>query len=134
MNRSRKMLVVEDNPADLELILDALQADGLEIETAENGELALQHVLQSPCPFDLVFLDLNLPLIDGREVLRQLRASETDRRTPVVILSSSCAQTDLEMSFELGANLYLVKPLGVQAFVNSVRTAASWCSAVGAST
>jgi two-component system response regulator len=125
---SKKMiLLVEDNPDDVELALLALQASGMESEAivARDGQEALDFLLTYRSPSEdrpeVVLLDLKLPLIDGFEVLRQLRANEATRFLPVVILSSSREERDLIACYELGANSYIQKSLDFSRFTESVR-------------
>lgn len=121
------ILLVEDNPDDLELALLALQANGMEGEAvvARDGQEALDILLSyhGPCEGrpEVVLLDLKLPLVDGFEVLRQLRANEATRFLPVVILSSSREERDLNACYELGANSYIQKSLDFSKFTESVR-------------
>lgn len=121
------ILLVEDNPDDLELALLALQANDMENEVvvARDGQEALDFLLtyRGPCENrpEVVLLDLKLPLIDGFEVLRQLRANKATRFLPVVILSSSREESDLVACYELGANSYIQKSLDFSRFTESVR-------------
>lgn len=121
------ILLVEDNPDDLELALLALAANGMESEVvvARDGQEALDFLLtyRGPCEEipEVVLLDLKLPLVDGFEVLRQLRANRATRFLPVVILSSSREERDLTACYELGANSYIQKSLNFSAFTESVR-------------
>lgn len=121
------ILLVEDNPDDLELALLALQANGMESEVvvARDGQEALDFLLTYRGPRkhrpEVVMLDLKLPLVDGFEVLRQLRANEATRFLPVVILSSSREERDLTACYELGANSYIQKSLDFTKFTESVR-------------
>lgn len=121
------ILLVEDNPDDLELALLALQANGMASEAvvARDGQEALDFLLayRGPCEErpEVVLLDLKLPLVDGFEVLRQLRANDATRFLPVVILSSSREESDLIACYELGANSYIQKSLDFSRFTESVR-------------
>lgn len=121
------ILLVEDNPDDLELALLALQASGMESETvvARHKQEALDFLLtyRGPCENrpEVILLDLKRPLVDGFEVLRQLRANEATRFLPVVILSSSREERDLTACYELGANSYIRKSLDFSKFTESVR-------------
>ncbi len=94
-----------------------------------DGAQALQFLRKEP-PFegvrkpDLVLLDLNLPILNGNEVLSQLKKDPDLRRVPVVVLTSSSAETDVVKSYDLGANCYITKPVGLEAFeeiVNSIQ-------------
>ncbi len=129
MNDPIHVLLVEDNPGDADLTRDSL-ADSkvrLEVAVAVDGAEALAYLHREP-PFqsvpvpDLILLDLNLPKLDGRQVLAEIRKSERLRKVPVVILTSSEAETDIVRSYELGANCYVTKPVGLAAFQAIVRS------------
>ncbi len=125
------ILLVDDNRMDVELTLDAFHVARLanRIEVASNGQQALDYVFGAgpyvdrdryPVP-DLILLDLKMPGLDGFEVLRRLKADPALRRVPVVVLSSSQEEGDLALSYDIGANSYLVKPVSFQGFVDVVR-------------
>jgi len=131
MNQKRSILLVEDNPDDEELTLRALNRNLIanDVVVAHDGEEALDFIFGRGAwagrdPSDLpalILLDLNLPVLDGLGVLRQIRADERTRRAPVVILTSSSEQRDLVRSYDLGANSYVRKPVEFEEFVEAVR-------------
>jgi len=131
MNQKRSILLVEDNPDDEELTLRALNRNLIanDVVVAHDGEEALDFIFGRGAwagrdPADLpalILLDLNLPVLDGLGVLRQIRADERTRRAPVVILTSSNEQRDLVRSYDLGANSYVRKPVEFEEFVEAVR-------------
>ena len=131
MNKQRSILLVEDNPDDEELTLRALNRNLIanDVVVAHDGEEALDFIFGRGAwagrdPADLpalILLDLNLPVLDGLGVLRQIRADERTRRAPVVILTSSNEQRDLVSSYDLGANSYVRKPVEFEEFVEAVR-------------
>jgi CheY-like chemotaxis protein len=118
-----RVLLVEDNPGDADLTRETLQ-DGklrVHIDVVTDGTRALDFLLRRP-PFadakapDLILLDLNLPKMGGREVLAEISRHEALRVIPVVVLTSSEAEQDVARSYELGANCYVTKPVGLEAF------------------
>jgi two-component system response regulator len=124
------ILLVEDNPDDELLTLRALRKNGVtgEVMVARDGVEALDYLFgtgahagrdTSVMP-QLILLDLNLPKIDGLEVLRRLRADERTRLLPVVILTSSREQSDMLEGYGLGANSYVRKPVNFEQFVTAV--------------
>ena len=128
---TKKILLVEDNPSDTELTLRAFERQkiGNEIIVAEDGREALDYLFgtgkysgrdTSEQP-TVILLDLNLPLIDGKEVLRQIRSNELTRRLPVVILTSSKEEQDLTKSYDLGVNSYIRKPVDFNQFSEAIR-------------
>ena len=131
MTRPASILLVEDNPMDVELIIDAFKEArlGNKIPVARNGKEALGFLFgegkyadrqQYPLP-DIILLDLNMPGIDGHEVLRRIKYAERLKRLPVIILTSSRDEGDRAMSYDNGANSYLVKPVSFDDFLKIVK-------------
>lgn len=122
-----KILIVEDNPDDVELTRLAFEENNLanELVVAASGDRALELLLGTegtePLNVALVLLDLKLPRVSGIEVLRQIRASESTRLLPVVVLTSSDEERDVVESYRLGANSYVRKPVDYGEFVTAVR-------------
>ena len=126
--RSTTLLLIEDGEADQKLVARALQ--GAKIKTdlyiVDNGEDGLAFLRGdgehkgSPRP-DLILLDLNLPRIDGKQVLREIRADEKLKDIPVVMLTTSAEEHDIIESYRLGVNAYITKPVEVQDFMESVQ-------------
>lgn len=125
------ILMAEDDSDDRLLIRDALaecQWDG-ELRFVEDGEELLDYLLrrgkhrdpgESPFP-GLILLDLNLPKKDGREALREIKGDAELRRIPVVVLTTSQADTDIARTYDLGANSFITKPVQFDALVNVMR-------------
>lgn len=129
MGRPIRVLLVEDNPGDAELIQETLESSKfyLDVSIAVDGAAALDYLQRIPSAAipelpDLILLDLNLPKMDGKQVLKELKRHEKFRRIPVVVLTSSDAETDIVRSYELGANCYVTKPVGLDAFQEIVRS------------
>jgi two-component system response regulator len=131
VSRSRTILLVEDNADDVELTLHAFEESGLsdDLVVARDGTDALDYLfaegrhaerdpLKAP---QVVLLDLNLPKMDGLEVLRRIRADERTRRLPVVILTSSREEQDILRSYDLGANSFVRKPVDFVEFIQAAR-------------
>ena len=123
-----QVLLIEDNPGDADLIRETLESDRLQLHLSvvTDGPAALAFLARespytsAPRP-DLVLLDLNLPKLDGAEVLAAMKAREDVRHIPVVVLTSSDAERDIVQSYRLGASCYLTKPLDFSAFRDIVR-------------
>jgi two-component system, response regulator len=128
---SLEILLIEDNLNDAELSLYALRKFKIanHIHHARDGAEALDYVFgsdtntsQSPVQNPrLILLDLKLPKVDGLEVLRKLKANETTRTIPVVVLTSSREERDIIESYNLGVNSYIVKPIDFEQFTEAVR-------------
>ena len=124
----KHILLVEDNPNDAALTMRAFKKQGIknEIVLARDGVEALDHLFGSdgaapPALPMLVLLDLKLPRLSGREVLREIRANERTRLLPVVVLTTSREQRDVIESYGLGANSYIRKPVAYQDFNEAVQ-------------
>jgi CheY-like chemotaxis protein len=126
------ILLVEDNPSDVLLTKRALKKNKIanKLVVAEDGREALDYLLCSgkyagrdvrDLPA-VVLLDLKLPLIDGLEVLKEIRSNEFTKLLPVVILTSSDQEKDIIISYKLGANSYIRKPVDFKQFTEAVRT------------
>lgn len=130
MNTLRPILLVEDSLNDIELTLAALNQNKVanEIIVARHGGEALDFLYRRGTfkdrpPGDpvVVFLDLKMPKVDGMEVLRQVKADETLKTIPIVILTSSREEVDLVKTYQLGVNAYVVKPVGFDQFTDAIR-------------
>jgi CheY-like chemotaxis protein len=129
MKRPRPILLAEDNPNDVELILSAFAGANFvnEIQVVHDGEQALDflhrrgaHASRTGPQPAVILLDLKMPKVDGREVLRHVRTDPELRHIPVVILTSSREESDLLASYQLGANAFVVKPVDFQEFISAV--------------
>jgi CheY-like chemotaxis protein len=121
-NINRPILLVEDNPMDVDLTKRAFARHKLAnpIEVARDGEEALAYLARweadDPLPV-VILLDLKLPKVDGLEVLRQIKAHHQFRMLPVVILTTSAEDHDVRTAYALGANSYIVKPVDFEKFL-----------------
>lgn len=111
-----QILLVEDNPADVKLLTSLFEPAQRKYEfaMAADGEAALlyldKHSKNDKGLPDLILLDLNLPKIDGKEVLKHVRSNKSLKSIPILILTTSDRQEDVKTCYELGANCYLTKP------------------------
>lgn len=122
-----QILMVEDNPGDIELSKVALKNGKLvnDLHVVEDGEAALDYLYQRGAYKDVVrpdiiLLDLNLPKINGREVLKTIKEDENLSIIPVIVLSSSEDAADIKESYSLNANSFVTKPVRVEDFVTVV--------------
>jgi len=124
-----EILLVEDNPGDVRLTREALKEGKVwnNLNVAADGVLALEFLQReglfadSPMP-DLIFLDLNLPRMDGRELLAKIKADPRLRRIPVVILTTSKAEEDILKTYDLHANCYITKPVDFDQFIKVIKS------------
>lgn len=124
-----EILLVEDSPGDVRLTHEALKDAKITntLHVIEDGVLALDFLYKRP-PFenaprpDLILLDLNLPRKNGREVLAEIKANDSLKSIPVVILTTSSAEDDVLRAYNLHANCYITKPVDFNQFTTVVRT------------
>jgi two-component system response regulator len=118
--------LVEDNRDDEELMLRALKKNGVtdDVFVARDGVQALDFLFTTPDPPRLVLLDLKLPKIDGLGVLARVRADPRTKLLPVVVLTSSKEESDVQQAYALGCNSYVRKPVDFEKFNDAVRTLA----------
>jgi CheY-like chemotaxis protein len=131
MESLANILLVEDNQMDIVLTLDAFREVRLKnrVSVARNGQEALDYLfgfgkysdrVLYPMP-NLILLDLKMPGIDGFEVLRQIKKADKLKRIPVIILTSSKEEGDRALSYDMGANSYLMKPVSFDGFTDVVK-------------
>jgi chemotaxis family two-component system response regulator Rcp1 len=121
-----EILLIEDNPADIRLMQEAFNAltTPLSVTVARDGQQAaeiLSRVATGQKALDFILLDLNLPIRDGREILKDLKSDPALARIPVVILSTSSSPRDIHAAYQMHANSYLTKPRDLHEFFELVR-------------
>jgi two-component system, chemotaxis family, response regulator Rcp1 len=133
-----EVLLVEDSPGDVRLTREALKdakmhislqvvSDGIEAMAYLTREKNYSEALRP----DLILLDLNLPKKDGRDVLKEIKENDALKTIPVVILTTSASQADIDRSYELHANCYITKPVNLQGFIKVVQSIDNfWLSVV----
>jgi two-component system response regulator len=125
-----EILLVEDNPNDVELTLRALKKHNLanKVHVVKDGAEALEYIFANGAYTHrkiedhpkVILLDLKLPKVDGLEVLRQIKSDDRTKVIPVVVLTSSKEERDMVESYRLGANSYIAKPVDFESFVKAV--------------
>lgn len=124
-----ELLLVEDNPGDVRLTEEALREGdwAVHLNVARDGVEALDFLhrrdgfADAPTP-DLILLDLNLPRKNGREVLSEIKADPNLKRIPVLIMTTSRAEQDIQKAYSLNANCYITKPMDLDEFLRIVRS------------
>lgn len=122
--RPIEILLVEDSVDDIQITRETLRRDKIHnlLRVAEDGEIAMKMLRQNgeyaglPLP-DIIFLDLNMPNKNGHEVLKEIKADPDLQDIPVIILTSSKAETDIVKTYELQADNYVVKPVNLERFL-----------------
>jgi two-component system response regulator len=126
-----EILLVEDNPTDAELCIRSLKKNNLanKLVWVKDGAEALDFLFATgayaersvTCPPKVILLDLRLPKVDGKEVLRRVKSDERTRSIPVVVLTSSKEDRDVAESYQLGVNSFISKPVGFEDFAKTVK-------------
>ncbi len=127
--RPVEILLIDDNPGDVRLTREVLKGSKLinNIHVVEDGIEALAYLRKQgkfknePLP-DLILLDLNLPIKDGRELLAEIKEDQHFRHIPVVVLTTSKAEADIVKSYESHANCYITKPVYMNQFIKTVKS------------
>lgn len=130
MPKDSSILIIEDSPEDYEVCLNALTAEGNlanEIVWCQSGDDGLDYLRKEgkfsgddhalPC---LVLLDLNLPGLDGRDVLKELKSDPLTRRLPIIVMTTSRDPKDIDHCYEAGANSYIAKPVDLPGFLEAI--------------
>ena len=118
------ILLVEDNEGDIILTLEALKETTLrnKVIVARNGEKALEFLETATTLPDMILLDINLPKVDGLEVLVTIKNDERFKAIPVIMLSTSSSEVDIKASYENHANCFISKPVDLARFIEVIKT------------
>jgi two-component system, chemotaxis family, response regulator Rcp1 len=124
-----EVLLIEDDPADVELTREGLNDSKMivNLHTVDDGVKGIMYLKKVP-PYadavtpDLIILDLNLPKKDGREVLQEIKKDDNLKYIPVVILTTSNDELDIQRCYEWGANCWVTKPIGLTEFIKIVES------------
>jgi CheY-like chemotaxis protein len=129
----RQILLIEDNPGDVRLMREALRdvSEGAELKVVSDGAQALRYLRRQEEFADaarpsLIFMDLNLPKSDARELLQEIKSDSEIRGIPVAVLTTSDAERDIREAYELHANCYLRKPGDLHSYLETVRQAVNF--------
>tara|TARA_R100000306_G_C4272718_1_gene90992 strand:- start:46 stop:492 length:447 start_codon:yes stop_codon:yes gene_type:complete len=132
-NKKRDILLVEDNPGDVRLTVEAFKEGEIRhnVHVTPNGLEALKFLkkndnYQDAITPDLILVDLNMPIMDGREFLKEVKQDPKLKKIPVCILSTSSAETDINDSYNLHANSYISKPMQLNDYREVIRTIAKY--------
>lgn len=129
LNESIEILLVEDNPGDIELILMAFRESNFKckITTVEDGQEALDYILKknkyknAKTPY-LILLDINLPKVNGLEILKTIKKDKTAKKIPVIMLTTSINEEDILKAYNNYANAYVNKPIDYSEFIDTVNS------------
>lgn len=114
------IFIVEDNLINMKLIKDLLSFHKYEIIEAYNGKEALDKMKDHKEIIDLVLMDLQLPEIDGLELIKIFKADETTKHIPIIVLSAHVMESDMHKALEAGCTNYITKPINIEDFVHKI--------------
>ena len=123
LNSGLNILLVEDDNDDLMFFQEAIKkiAEINQVTVVRNRDEMFSHIEQNP-QIDVVFMDINLPLVDGKECLRQLKSHQKFKDIPVIMFTGSSSNLDIDESYEIGAHYHIVKPYAHINYVESLKT------------
>lgn len=119
-----RILLIEDDADDIELLQEALKnhAIAFDMDVIKDGKLALDHFRAGSMAPEIIILDLNLPKVHGRELIVEIKAAQTFKNIPLLILTTSSAKEDVEYAYKHGADKYLIKPSTIEKIRETVNT------------
>jgi CheY-like chemotaxis protein len=115
----RRVLVVEDNDMNMQLVEYLLEEGGVDIVKATSGEEALS-ITRSAAPFDLILMDIHLPGMDGLSVVRAMKGDTRTARVPILALTAHAMRGDKDRFLDAGCDGYISKPIDVKTFLSSI--------------
>lgn len=128
IDKAIKVLLIEDNPGDVRLLEEAFKESeaNIDIQVARDGAEGLDMVFQAPVSQktgypDLILLDLNLPKVNGHDVLARIKGDPATAQIPVIVLTSSRAESDIRRAYQAHANAYLKKPSNLDGLIAAVK-------------
>ena len=122
MQTAKTILIVEDNPINLKLLRDILNFQKFEVLEAIDGKSALELVEKNYNKIDLILMDLQLPDINGLEVIQKIKAEPESQNIPIIVVSAHAMESDIKKCYEAGCIDYITKPINVQEFINKINS------------
>jgi DNA-binding response OmpR family regulator len=124
MSRTLRIVLIEDDADDVELLQDALDSHNIQYELTllKDGSAAAGYCEKADTLPDIIVMDFNLPKIHGRDVVKLIRCREKFANVPILILSTSSSQEDIKYAYKTGADKYLIKPATIEAIRETIRT------------
>lgn len=122
MVKPLNILLIEDDIDDIELLEEALNGNNVKykLEIVMEGDLVYPHISTSQNFPEIIILDFNLPKVHGRDVLKQIKSSEKFSKIPLVVLTTSSSQDDIDYAYSLGANKFITKPTTLEEFNKAI--------------
>ncbi|MDD3013399.1 MAG: response regulator [Candidatus Gastranaerophilales bacterium] len=119
-NNKGTILIAEDNLSNMKLLKDILGFQGYKIIEAYDGKTALELTRQNKDVIDLILMDLQLPEMDGIEVIKLIKSDDSTKKLPVVVISAHAMEIDMKRALKAGCNNYITKPINVESFIEKI--------------
>ncbi|OGH96235.1 MAG: hypothetical protein A2287_09720 [Candidatus Melainabacteria bacterium RIFOXYA12_FULL_32_12] len=120
MNKKGTILITEDNTANMKLIRDVLVFYGYEIIEAYDGNTALEKIKEYKDKIDLILMDLQLPDIDGLEIIKIVKSDDSTKNLPIFVISAYVQEIDIKKALKAGCNNYITKPISLEDFMGKI--------------
>ena len=114
------ILIIEDNLTNMKLIRDVLSFYGYTIIEAHDGKTALDIIKEQKDVIDLILMDLQLPEIDGLEIIRIVKSDDSTKSLPIFVISAYVQESDIKKALKAGCNNYITKPINLEDFMNKI--------------
>lgn len=120
MHAKKSVLIVEDNPINLKLLRDILNFQKFEVIETIDGKSAIETVENNYNKIDLILMDLQLPDMNGLEVIQKIKTTPESKNIPIIVVSAHAMESDIKKCHEAGCLDYITKPINVQEFINKI--------------
>lgn len=118
----KKILIIEDNPANMKLASDILSSEGYKVLKANDGEAGLNIIRQKSKEISLILLDLKLPDMDGIEIIKAAKADKTTEKIPIIVVSAHAMEADIKNTRQAGCADYITKPINIREFLDRIKS------------
>ena len=121
-NHKGTILITEDNLSNMKLLKDVLEFQGYQIIEAYDGKAALDNINSYKSIIDLILMDIQLPEIDGLEVIRLVKSDNSTKNIPIFVISAHAMESDIKKAMDVGCNEYITKPINITSFINKINS------------
>lgn len=120
IDKKGTILITEDNPANMKLIRDVLMFYGYDVIESYDGKTSLEKIKECKNKIDLILMDLQLPDIDGLEIIRMVKSDDSTKDLPIFVISAYVQETDIKKALKAGCNNYITKPINLEDFMGKI--------------
>ena len=119
---TKTILIAEDNVFNMKLIRDTLEFQGYKVVEAQNGKIALNKIIELKSSIDLILMDVQMPEMDGLEVIRRIKADDSTKNIPVIVISAHAMENDIKKARDAGCIEYITKPINLIDFIKKINS------------